>query len=89
MSPQHSRLSKIEDKIDKMFDKVSTIDSTLGLQHEVLKEHIRRTEILEQRIEPIEKRFLMLLGSIKVIGAGITVISLIAAIAEILSYLKR
>ena len=49
------RLERIEDKIDKVVEHISSIDITLAKQSVVLDEHIRRTNILEKKIEPIEE----------------------------------
>jgi hypothetical protein len=33
-----------------------SIDTTLAAQHESIKDHIRRTELLEEAIEPLKKQ---------------------------------
>ena len=48
------RLDRIESKVDKVHDSIASIDSTLASQHISLKEHIRRTEILEAEVRPIK-----------------------------------
>jgi hypothetical protein len=55
-------------KLDKVYDKLQNIDVTLAAQHETLKDHIRRTEILEVKLEPVEKHVNMVNGAIKFIG---------------------
>ena len=55
-------------KTDKIFDRLNSIDKTLAGQHETLKEHIRRTEILEHRVEPLERSSNMLEGAMKFIA---------------------
>lgn len=72
------KLDKIENKIDKIQDNISSINSTLAAQHESLKVHIKRTDLLEQQIEPIKKHVAMVHGGLKLLG----LISVLAAIAE-------
>ncbi len=73
-----SDLKRIEDKIDRIDDKISNIDSTLAAQHVSLKDHMRRTDLLEQTIRPIEKHVYMVNGVLKAIG----ILAMLAAIIE-------
>lgn len=72
--------NRIEDKLDHIADRLSSIDVTLGKQSVILDEHIKRTQLLEDRVEPIEKRMHMVQGIIAlitllaIIGAGLEVI---------------
>lgn len=68
-----SKLGRIEDHLHNM-------DKTLASQHEVLKEHVRRTELLEKKMEPVEKHVNMVTGAIKFIG----LVGIIAGIIEAL-----
>ncbi len=54
-------------KLDKVYDKLSSIDATLAAQHVTLEEHVRRTNLLESKVEPIEKHVTMVNGAIKFI----------------------
>lgn len=72
------RLSRIEDKIDKLADHVGSIDTTLAAQHVVLQEHIRRTNLLEDEVRPLKERDTMLRGALRVAGA----VALLAATSE-------
>jgi NurA-like 5'-3' nuclease len=63
------RLLRIEDKIDRISDKISSIDVTLVSQHESLKEHMRRTELLEKAVEPIVPTFAIGRFAVKALGA--------------------
>lgn len=51
-----NRLNRIESKIDTVTDKVDTINQILAQQHESLKYHIKRTDLLEQQIAPLRRR---------------------------------
>ena len=83
------REDRLEAKLDKITDKISSIDSTLAAQHQSLVEHIRRTELLETRIEPIEKDIIKVKGAASLLGYIVGSLTVLAAIAEILGYLTK
>lgn len=66
---EEKRLERIEAKIDDISDHMGSIDVTLAMQHESLKNHIRRTEALEKQLS---------LGYI--LGLVLTVLGIIAAV---------
>lgn len=78
------KLVRIEDKIDKINEKISSIDSTLASQHESLKHHIKRTDLLEKELKPVRKYVDMINGALKLVG----ILATIAAIIEIVLRLK-
>jgi hypothetical protein len=69
---------RVEEKIDKIVDKITDIDVTLGKQSVILEEHVRRTNLLENKLEPIEKHVHMIQGALKFLG----LISIFIAIIE-------
>jgi hypothetical protein len=73
------RLERIEVKIDDISDHLGSIDVTLGAQHVSLKEHIRRTALIESELLPIKKHVNMIQGAI----ALITVLATIAGLVKI------
>lgn len=82
------KLERIEDKIDKIGDRMSSIDTTLASQHISLQDHIRRTELLENAVEPIKKHVAMVHGALKLIGLVAMVLGGIEGIVALLTYLK-
>lgn len=72
------RLERIENKLDKFGDHLAAIDVTLAAQHVSLETHIKRTELLEQEVKPIQKHVDMVNGALKLIG----ILAMIAAIIE-------
>lgn len=72
------RLERIEVKIDDMADHLGSIDTTLAAQHVSLKEHIRRTKVLEDQIIPIKKHVDMVKGALALITLAATVAGIIA-----------
>lgn len=75
------RLERIEVKLDGISDHLGSIDTTLSAQHVSLKEHIRRTAILEGQIAPIKKHVDMVKGAL-------ALITLLAALAGIIRLFK-
>lgn len=68
----------IENKIDKMQSDVTEIKTHMAVYNSQLKEHIRRTNLLEAKLIPIEKHVAMVNGALKSLG----VVAAIVAIAE-------
>lgn len=71
------RLERIETKIDDAADHLSSIDATLSAQHISLREHIRRTAILEKELAPIKRHVYMVQGAAALIGLAGAVIGLL------------
>lgn len=78
---------RVLEKLDKMDDRLNSVDKTLAEQHVSLKDHIRRTEILEEQVKPIEDNMTMAKGVLKFIGFGATAIGAAVAIAKGLGWL--
>lgn len=62
-------IAKVEGKIDKMDDRLDKIDTHLAVYNEQLKEHIRRTELLEADVEPIKVHVNKVHGALKLLGS--------------------
>lgn len=82
---------RIEEKIDKIIEiqtdmKVTLAGQavTLTSQHEDLQEHMRRTNLLEAQIKPIEKHVHMMQGAMKFLGAVAVVVGIIEGILKLL-----
>lgn len=73
------QLMRIEEKLDKVADHIADINTTIAKQEVSLDEHIRRTNLLEEKVAPLEKHVSMVNGVIKFI----VLLSAIAAIVEV------
>lgn len=82
------RLTRIEAKVDKIVDRIGSVDGTLKEQHISLQEHMRRTEILESQIKPIERHIVMVQGAMKLIGIIAFLGTILGGLAEFLMYLR-
>ncbi len=77
----NDQLSRIEGKIDAINVRINAIDVTLAKQHEQLTYHIKRTDLLEKKVEPIAEKDTFFRVLIKLIG----VCALLAAIYKVLA----
>lgn len=59
--------NRLLDKVDEIQRDIGDIKTVQGQQHESLKEHIRRTELLEARVEPLEQATHMWAGAGKLL----------------------
>jgi hypothetical protein len=66
----------IEEKLDIIIEKQNEHSVILAVNTFHLADHIRRTELLEDRIDPIEKSYTEVNGMFKLI-AGVSVIATI------------
>lgn len=71
---------RLEKKVDKILERVGSIDVTIGKQQVSLDEHIRRTNLLEVELKPVKRHVFMVEGALKLIG----VLAALAAIVEVL-----
>ena len=65
-----NELNNIESKINKLDDRLDKIDVHLGIYNEQLKIHIKRTEMLEEDMEPITKHVHEVSAMFKLLGAA-------------------
>lgn len=77
-------IQKIDIKVDKLDEKLDLIDNHLAVYNEQLKEHIRRTEILEEEVRPIAKFIAKFQGALTLIASS----GIILGIAKLIDYLK-
>jgi hypothetical protein len=91
------RLSTIEKLLEKLSDdansKLHDIDKTLVKQEENLKEHMRRTELAEKRLDaieqdlrPVKKHIARLDGVAKFLGFIALIVGIFAGVAKFLSF---
>lgn len=83
------RLERIEDKIDKLGDKLSSVDVTLAAQHESLKLHMKRSDMLEAQLEPVKRHVAMVSGALKALGGVAILAGIIEAIFTAMEYFKK
>lgn len=80
---------KLENKLDKIVDHISSIDITLAKQQVTLDDHIRRTEILEDALKPIQRQYWVRSGIVALIGLLAAILSGLAGIPIVLQLLHK
>lgn len=88
-----TRIEKlIEESTKETSEKLHAIDKTLVKQEENLKEHMRRTELAEKRLDsiendlrPIKKHIVRLDGVAKFLGFIALIVGIFAGVAKIIS----
>lgn len=74
---------RLDEKLDKVVERIGNIDVTLGKQSVILDEHVKRTNLLEAKIEPIEKHVIMVNGVLKLIGIAAGFLALLEGIIKL------
>lgn len=59
----------IDEKLDKVIDKLSSIEVVQAQQHVTLQEHTRRSTLLEDEVKPIKRHVAMVEGAMKLVAA--------------------
>jgi len=62
------QLDRLEEKLDKMIEKTASIDVTLAKQSVILDEHVKRSNLLEAKLAPVERHVAVVHGILKLIG---------------------
>lgn len=83
------RLGRIEDKIDRVSDRLSEQNSILAAQHAALEHHIKRTDLLEEQIKPNTRHVVMVTGVLKAVGLLATITGIAAATVKIIEFFTK
>ena len=74
----------IEAKLDKLDHRLDSVDKTLVRQEENLKEHMRRTALLEEEVQPIKAHVHQLRGAGKFLALASSAIGILAVLYKVL-----
>lgn len=74
--------ARSEAKLDKIVEDIGEIKITMAVNTQSLQEHIKRTNILEKRVEPMWTTY-------KIVGVLAGVAFFLAAVVEVLGYFKH
>lgn len=83
-SSDDKRLERIELKLDDVADEQARMNVILGQQHISLKEHVRRSNLLEAQMKPLQKHVYMVEGFFKYVGAIAVILGALATLFEVL-----
>lgn len=83
------RLERIENKLDKVIDDIGNIKETTAKQQVSLDYHIKRTDLLEEKLEPVEAHVHMISSMFKIVGGIAVVAGIIGVIMQIIEYANK
>lgn len=83
------RLERIENKLDKVVDEIGEIKETTAKQQVSLDYHIKRTDLLEKKLEPVEEHVHLVSSMFKIMGGLAVIAGIVSVILEILSYANK
>ena len=85
------KLGRIMDKIDSIDSSLNEMSITLAKQEVSLSEHIKRSNLLEERIEilreemkPVEKHVMYMHGALKALGVVSILVGIAVAVKQLL-----
>jgi hypothetical protein len=76
-------------EIKSINEKIGEVNVTLAKQEVNIDTHIKRTNILEDKIVPIEKFMGTVNAGLKLIGAGAVLVSLATGIIKLVEFIKH
>lgn len=77
-------MDEIKKEIKEIQRSLNNIDVTLAKQHVSLEEHIRRTNLLEQKLEPIDTHVKMVNGAFKFIGILSLIVGIVVSLIKVI-----
>lgn len=78
------QLDRLETKIDDQNEHLNSIDVTLASQHSSLRYHIKRSDMLEASVIPLQKHVAMVNGALKFLGVIASVLAMTVALHELM-----
>lgn len=78
-------LERILNKVDALDGHLDSISQTLAKQEVQLAEHLRRTNNIEARLEPIDTHVKHVAGGFKLVAGTSIVVSIVVALAGLIN----
>lgn len=79
-----SKFDKLDERLDRFEQNQSEANITLAKQEVSLSEHIKRTNLLEKKLEPVERHVQVINAILKAIGGIAVVITIISGLIKII-----
>lgn len=80
--------SQTTNRLDKICEKLNSIDVTLVAQHITLKEHIRRTALIEEQINLMQKEIKPIQQHVWMVSGGLKIVSSVGVICTLIKVLS-
>lgn len=74
------RDNRLNDKIDEIIDKLASINVSIAKMEVDVAHHIKRTDLLEEQVEPMKKHADELAGVIKFLKISGVIVGIIEAV---------
>ncbi len=74
------RIERIEAKVDDISEKLCETNVILGAQHESLKLHMKRSDLLEEAMKPLQRHVAMVDGALRLLGILATIVAIVGVI---------
>jgi flagellar motor component MotA len=91
-----TRMAALEAKLDKIMENVVDLKVAQAAHTEVQKkhnesldEHMRRTDLLEQQIKPLETKAAMIEGAFKLIGGLAVGVGIIQGLMSLMEHIRN
>jgi archaellum component FlaC len=83
------RLERIENKLDKVVDQIGEINETTAKQQVSLEYHIKRTDLLEKKLEPVEAHVSLVSSLFKIISGIAVLAGIIEVILQVMDHANK
>lgn len=77
------QLEKLIQQLEKIDERLDNVDKTLVKQEANLAEHMRRTVLLENQMEPVRTHVAMVSGAGKLLGVTSLVVTVVVGVIKI------
>ena len=75
---------KKDDKMDFVVENIVSINKTLEFQSKQLESHIKRTELLENRFEPVEDYVKFAKGGVRILFYALSIPGVLALVLKLI-----
>lgn len=82
-------IEKVLEKLDKIAEDIAEIKVMDAIQNEQLREHMRRSDLLEKRVEQVDAKVEPIEAHVHQVSGMIKLVAGIAAVAGLLLTLKE
>jgi hypothetical protein len=80
--------NKLHEKLDLIIDRQAEMNATLVVQATQLEYHIKRTDLLEEKLQPVEQHVALMSAAFKIAVALGSLVGVLAAGVKLLEFFK-
>ena len=83
-----NKFESIDQNLVRVEERLNGMDKTLVKQEENLKEHMKRSDMLEAQLEPVKRHVSLVESVFKIVGAIGVLVAIAAGIVKIVEFLN-